>query len=168
MEGASDHSDLDTPSQRCSLLHPHMTETIDLMQELAKSLRESNPWLGESMKYNDTILTAAPIGKTMEQVANELRFHQSTYIVLEPGDVTRYDIGIILVPARNMMLVSYLQRNRCIALSSIKDRFGPFDFVDLTDNDWSKQFLAWWFNRLRATISEQIKQLTSRPIDGNR
>ena len=98
-------------------------------------------------------------------------FHQGLpqTIILEPGDATRYTllllplglgdnvgahldaIGIPPSEADHYIFVSKLSCDECLGTWL---PFGPgvevgtYDVVELTTNEWSREFLAWWFTEL--------------------
>lgn len=65
------------------------------------------------------------------------------FVVLEPGDATRYDLLLARVPEKPLVAVAYFQQEKAVTFYSGRQVY-PWDMVGLTSNEWSRRLLAWW------------------------
>ncbi|KKN88166.1 hypothetical protein LCGC14_0252380 [marine sediment metagenome] len=121
----------------------------------------------DPIEYNGKPMRFEPINITTLDMLRLMRRGTPQVVLLEPGDATRYtllavplgtdvashldDFGIPRREAHNYLFVSKLAAEECPGtwLPFGSDlTVGTYDVVPLTDNEWSRRFLAWWFTRL--------------------
>ncbi len=123
--------------------------------------------MADSIEYHGRLMEFAPTNVTGLGVIQSLHRKIPQVVVLEPGDATRYillmvplganiapyldDYGIPSWEANSYLFVSKLSGEECLGTWI---PFGPGRVVDthnvepLSSNEWSRQFLAWWFTSL--------------------
>ena len=122
--------------------------------------------------YNSKAMKVEPINISMQDAAAILRGGGPVVVELEPGDGTYY--ALMLVPlyssniaeslgrygiqpaeAHHYLFVAKLESDGCDFIP-IHANLGPYHFDELTGNDWSKQFLGWWFTELVEALNGQV------------
>ena len=126
----------------------------------------------EGLTYGLKTMQVEPANVTMSEVAGQLSKRLSVVVHLEPGDGTHY--GLLLVPAHSATLLYGFGRwgvppnsaDRYLIAIKLEQRHmhgcwllwrettEPHHVAPLTENEWSREFLAWWFNQLREEMDQ--------------
>lgn len=116
-------------------------EVIDLREKItgAEILRY---WgTGREMQRN----TAD--GETLKDLAHSLKSGMLRTIILEPGDATRYDLHVGIIPEQ-YLLVSRRVGARMLA-SAVSSAVERHEVEPITNgNAWTNVFLSWWIKAL--------------------
>ena len=119
------------------------------------------------IEYQGKPMTFDPINVSVLRVVQLLYQDTPQVVILEPGDATRYilllvplgtniapylsDYGIPSRESTQYLFVSKLTDEECLGtwIPFGQDRVvGTYNVVPLSNNEWSRQFLAWWFTSL--------------------
>lgn len=114
-------------------------------------------------------MTFAPVNVPVVDMIRLLHQGVAQVVILEPGDATRYTllifpldrgdnvsahldaIGIRGEDAHRYLFVSKLSPDECpgtFVLFGADVPVGTYDVVELTENEWSRELLAWWLTTL--------------------
>jgi hypothetical protein len=123
----------------------------------------------KTLDYNGRPMEFVPINVLPSRMLQLL--HQGTpqVVILEPGDATRYTLLLLPLDLGDNVSAHLdsvgIPPNSCdeyLFVSALSDQlsrgewlpFGPgrtvgtYDLVNISTNEWSREFLAWWFTEL--------------------
>jgi hypothetical protein len=88
-------------------------------------------------------------GRTPGDVAYELVSSGGSRVTLEPGDVTRYDLDLLLLPfggTLTLLVVRRIGRNGpIVGVAEVVNGAGHHDMSMICEkNEWTRTLLHWW------------------------
>lgn len=112
---------------------------------------------------------AQPINTIMLTVADALIAKQPIVVILEPGDATRYmfmvtpctamfvddhlrSIGVPWDKAKDYVILTRINSPGASCVVRISTEVFEWDFEGYSNNQHTRQVLAWWFNLLRKEL----------------
>ncbi|KKN88120.1 hypothetical protein LCGC14_0251920 [marine sediment metagenome] len=123
--------------------------------------------MASPIEYQGKPMTFDPTNISVLRVVQLLYRGTPQVVILEPGDATRYvlllvplgtgiapylgDYGILSRESNQYLFVSKLAGEECLGtwIPFGQDRVvRTHNVVPLSNNEWSRQFLAWWFTSL--------------------